>query len=98
MEKTIRRVLGIDLKMKQYAQGSQFVSTLVEQAGMTGFNKIWTSPETLPTKAELSDPQAWVNRVAGSNANGSNVNGSTTNGSTANGSGGWYGRAAGEAG
>ncbi|HEY2442244.1 MAG TPA: zinc-dependent metalloprotease [Streptosporangiaceae bacterium] len=65
MEKTIRRVLGIDLKMKQYAQGSQFVSTLVDQAGMTGFNKVWTSPQTLPTKDELTNPAAWLDRVSG---------------------------------
>jgi coenzyme F420 biosynthesis associated uncharacterized protein len=63
IEQAIRRVLGIDLKMKQYEQGSRFVKAVVEQAGMTTFNKVWTSPETLPTKEELQDPSLWLQRV-----------------------------------
>jgi len=65
VEQTIRRILGIDLKMKQYAQGSRFVETVVREAGMTVFNRVWTSPETLPVKAELEDPQLWLARVGG---------------------------------
>ena len=64
LEQIFRRLLGIDLKMKQYEQGSRFVSTVVEQAGMTGFNKVWTSPETLPTRTELANPREWLERVA----------------------------------
>jgi coenzyme F420 biosynthesis associated uncharacterized protein len=63
MEQILRRILGIDLKMKQYAEGSQFVRTVVEEAGMTGFNRVWTSPETLPTRAEISHPADWLARV-----------------------------------
>jgi coenzyme F420 biosynthesis associated uncharacterized protein len=68
LEQAIRRILGIDLKMKQYAQGSRFVKTVVEEAGMPTFNRIWTSPETLPTKEELSAPERWLQRVAGTGA------------------------------
>ncbi len=64
MEQILRRILGIDLKMKQYEQGSVFVSTVVAEAGMAGFNKVWTSPETLPTRAELAEPREWLERVA----------------------------------
>jgi coenzyme F420 biosynthesis associated uncharacterized protein len=64
MEQIVRRILGIDLKMKQYEQGSVFVSTVVKEAGMAGFNKVWTSPETLPTRAELENPREWLDRVA----------------------------------
>src|SRR6202044_3805818 len=46
MEQILRRILGIDLKMKQYAEGARFVRTVVEEVGMTGFNRVWTSPET----------------------------------------------------
>jgi coenzyme F420 biosynthesis associated uncharacterized protein len=63
VEQTIRRLLGIDLKMKQYAEGSAFVSKVVEEAGMAGFNKVWTSPETLPTREEITNPAAWLARV-----------------------------------
>jgi coenzyme F420 biosynthesis associated uncharacterized protein len=64
IEQTLRRILGIDLKMKQYAEGSRFVRTVVEEAGMGTFNKVWTSPETLPTKAEFANPHEWLDRVA----------------------------------
>jgi coenzyme F420 biosynthesis associated uncharacterized protein len=63
IEQTLRRMLGIDLKMKQYAEGSRFVRAVVDEAGMDTFNKVWTSPETLPTKAEFADPQLWLDRV-----------------------------------
>jgi hypothetical protein len=35
----------------------------VDAVGMTGFNRVWTSPETLPTSEEIKHPQAWVDRV-----------------------------------
>jgi putative hydrolase len=63
-EQILRRVLGIDMKMKQYEQGSQFVSTVVAEAGMAGFNRVWTSPETLPTREEIAEPREWLERVA----------------------------------
>ena len=37
IEQTIRRILGIDLKMKQYAEGSRFVRTVVDEVGMAAF-------------------------------------------------------------
>jgi coenzyme F420 biosynthesis associated uncharacterized protein len=68
IEQTIRRILGIDLKMKQYAQGSRFVATVVAEAGMATFNRVWTSPETLPTRDELAAPLRWLERVGGGGA------------------------------
>jgi coenzyme F420 biosynthesis associated uncharacterized protein len=62
-EQLLRRLLGIDMKMKQYEQGSHFVTTVVDEAGMAGFNRVWTSPETLPTKAEIENPREWLERV-----------------------------------
>jgi coenzyme F420 biosynthesis associated uncharacterized protein len=68
LEQAIRRILGIDLKMKQYEQGSRFVRTVVDEAGMATFNKVWTSPDTLPTRDELASPQAWLERVDGTDS------------------------------
>jgi coenzyme F420 biosynthesis associated uncharacterized protein len=65
VEQTIRRILGIDLKMKQYQQGSAFVQAIVAQAGMAAFNRVWTSPEMLPTKDEFAHPLRWLERVDG---------------------------------
>src|SRR6202453_1745930 len=63
IEQTIRRMLGIDLKMKQYAEGSKFVRAVVDEVGMADFNKVWTSPDTLPVKAEFAHPHEWGERV-----------------------------------
>ena len=64
-ERFVRRLLGLDLKAKQYAEGSRFVAAAVAAVGMDGFNRVWESAETLPTLVELRDPPAWVARVPG---------------------------------
>ncbi|MGW3361713.1 zinc-dependent metalloprotease [Streptosporangium canum] len=68
LDRTVRKLLGIDLKMKQYAQGSGFVRTVVDRVGMDGFNKVWTSAETLPTQEEIAHPDRWIARVIGAPA------------------------------
>jgi coenzyme F420 biosynthesis associated uncharacterized protein len=65
LEKAIRRILGIDVKMRQYAEGRKFVHGVVERVGMAGFNQIFDSPLNLPRLDELGDPDAWVARVHG---------------------------------
>jgi coenzyme F420 biosynthesis associated uncharacterized protein len=64
VEQAVRRLLGIDLKMRQYADGARFVRAVVDEVGMDGFNKVWDSPETMPTRSEITNPQAWIARVA----------------------------------
>lgn len=61
----LRRLMGMDAKLKQYTDGRRFVSGVVDQVGMAGFNQVWTGPATLPTTAEIADPAAWVERVHG---------------------------------
>ncbi|MFU8873873.1 zinc-dependent metalloprotease [Micromonospora sp. SL4-19] len=65
LEKAIRRLLGVEVKMRQYAEGRKFVHGVVDRVGMAGFNKIFGSPLTLPRLDELGDPDAWVARVHG---------------------------------
>jgi coenzyme F420 biosynthesis associated uncharacterized protein len=62
-EQAIRKILGIDLKMRQYQQGEAFVRAVVDEAGMAAFNRVWTSPQTLPTKAEFASPTQWLERM-----------------------------------
>ena len=59
----LRKLLGLDAKLRQYRDGERFVRSVVEQVGMDGFNRVWTSPNTLPTKAEIAKPADWVARV-----------------------------------
>ncbi|PYC85440.1 coenzyme F420 biosynthesis-associated protein [Streptomyces tateyamensis] len=59
----LRRLLGMDAKLRQYQDGALFVRGVLDRIGMDGFNLVWTSPNTLPTKEEVHDPAAWVARV-----------------------------------
>ena len=63
LDKLLRRILGLDAKMAQYRDGAVFVRHVVDKVGMEQFNAVWTGPDTLPTKAEITDPDAWVARV-----------------------------------
>jgi coenzyme F420 biosynthesis associated uncharacterized protein len=63
IDRFVRRLLGLDLKMQQYRQGGAFVRAVVEAVGVEGFNQVWSSPATLPTRAEIADPKAWMARV-----------------------------------
>ncbi|MCX2970765.1 zinc-dependent metalloprotease [Streptomyces sp. TRM70308] len=63
LDQVLRRLLGLDAKLRQYRDGARFVRAVVDEVGMDGFNRVWTSPNTLPTKAEIADPAGWVARV-----------------------------------
>ncbi|MEZ0091423.1 coenzyme F420 biosynthesis associated uncharacterized protein [Streptacidiphilus sp. EB129] len=63
MDQVLRRLLGLDAKMRQYQDGAVFVRAAVDAVGMEGFNRVWTSPNTLPTKEEIHNPAAWVTRI-----------------------------------
>lgn len=59
-----RKALGMDAKMRQYSEGAAFVRAVTDEIGMNGFNKVWESPATLPTLAEIAYPNDWVARMA----------------------------------
>ncbi|MFJ6516370.1 zinc-dependent metalloprotease [Streptomyces sp. NPDC091406] len=63
LDQALRKLLGLDAKLRQYKDGEKFVRSVVDEVGMDGFNRVWTSPNTLPTKAEIAQPADWVARV-----------------------------------
>ncbi|WP_406495306.1 zinc-dependent metalloprotease [Streptomyces sp. NBC_00846] len=63
LDQALRKLLGLDAKLRQYRDGERFVRAAVEEVGMDGFNRVWTSPNTLPTKAEIAKPADWIARV-----------------------------------
>jgi coenzyme F420 biosynthesis associated uncharacterized protein len=65
LDRLLRRLLGMDIKMRQYSEGARFVRGVIDAVGMEGFNTVWTSAETLPHKSELTAPHAWVERIHG---------------------------------
>lgn len=60
-----RRLVGVDAKMRQYSEGAGFVRAVVDTVGMSGFNAVWQSPESLPTLPEIAAPREWIARVHG---------------------------------
>jgi coenzyme F420 biosynthesis associated uncharacterized protein len=62
-DRLLRRLLGLEAKMRQYRDGAVFVRSVIDEVGMDGFNQVWSSPETLPLPREIEDPSAWVARV-----------------------------------
>ncbi len=69
-EKLLRRLLGVEAKLRQYSEGRRFVHAVVDRVGMSGFNRVWESPLTLPLLPELTDPQAWISRVGAAHSTG----------------------------
>jgi coenzyme F420 biosynthesis associated uncharacterized protein len=65
VDRLLRALLGVEAKVRQYAVGSAFTRHVVLAAGMEGFNRVWESPETLPTRDELAHPGRWLERVHG---------------------------------
>ncbi len=63
LDAALRKLLGLDAKLRQYRDGERFVRAVVDEVGMDGFNRVWTSPNTLPTKTEIAKPADWVARV-----------------------------------
>jgi coenzyme F420 biosynthesis associated uncharacterized protein len=63
LQRIVRALLGFDAKLSQYTRGKAFVDHVVGQVGMTRFNAIWSSAETLPLPTEIDEPQRWIDRV-----------------------------------
>jgi len=61
----LQRLLGLELKMKQYEVGEAFVDAVEREAGFHAIDAAWQSPEMLPTLDELTAPLTWLARVAG---------------------------------
>ncbi|KAA1397138.1 zinc-dependent metalloprotease [Aeromicrobium ginsengisoli] len=64
-DRLLRRLLGLDAKMRQYRDGAEFVREVNDKVGLSGFNAVWAEPANLPTKSEILDPSSWVARVHG---------------------------------
>jgi len=60
----VGRLLGLELKLRQYERGKQFCDAIVSQAGEGALRFVFSGPEALPSLAEIEDPGAWLARTA----------------------------------
>ena len=62
LSRLVARLLGLELKLRQYEQGKYFCDEIVRARGPAALHHLWSSPEALPTLAEVQDPAAWLAR------------------------------------
>jgi coenzyme F420 biosynthesis associated uncharacterized protein len=60
----LERLLGLEMKLRQYESGKRFCDAVVATGGVEALNRAWASPEALPGGDELDDPAGWMARVA----------------------------------
>jgi coenzyme F420 biosynthesis associated uncharacterized protein len=62
-QRIVERLLGFDIKLRQYELGKRFCDAVTASAGIEGLNRVWESPAALPTAEELEAPEAWLERL-----------------------------------
>jgi putative hydrolase len=62
-EALLERLLGLELKRRQYEEGVKFCRYVVGMHDVQALNRAWDNPDSLPTSEELSDPDLWITRV-----------------------------------
>jgi coenzyme F420 biosynthesis associated uncharacterized protein len=63
LSRLLGRLLGLELKLRQYERGKYFCDAVVREHGPETLRHVFSSPEALPTLAELEDPSAWLART-----------------------------------
>ena len=61
--RVLEKLIGMDLKLRQYEQGKQFCDAVVAEGGIEALNRAWATPASLPSFAELDDPAGWLART-----------------------------------
>ena len=71
----MNRLLGMEAKMRQYAEGEKFVQAVEAAGGPELLARVWRGPEWLPTLEEIRTPGDWVARAGGAAVALNGVNG-----------------------
>jgi coenzyme F420 biosynthesis associated uncharacterized protein len=62
--KVLQRLLGIEAKINQYAQGEAFIAEVERLGGgPDALEPVWRGASWLPTLAEIREPEEWLVRV-----------------------------------
>ena len=62
--RVLERLLGLELKMRQYEVGRRFCDAVVDAGGPEALARAWSGPEALPLMSELEQPALWMERVS----------------------------------
>jgi coenzyme F420 biosynthesis associated uncharacterized protein len=58
------RLVGLEMKMRQYEDGARFIQGVERHAGWSALDKAWERSDNLPTLGEIENPVLWLERVA----------------------------------
>jgi putative hydrolase/uncharacterized protein, coenzyme F420 biosynthesis associated len=59
----VARMFGLNLKRDQYRDGASFCQAVITAAGVPTLNRAFESEDSLPSLAEIHDPQLWLRRI-----------------------------------
>jgi coenzyme F420 biosynthesis associated uncharacterized protein len=63
LSRLLAKLLGLELKLRQYEQGKFFCDAVVRAGGPEALNRVFSGPEALPTLQELTEPSLWLRRL-----------------------------------
>jgi coenzyme F420 biosynthesis associated uncharacterized protein len=61
--RVLERLLGLELKLRQYETGRRFCDAIVADGGPQALAGAWSEPAALPTMEELQQPAKWLRRT-----------------------------------
>jgi len=61
--RVLERLLGLELKLRQYETGRRFCDAVVQAGGPGALAQAWSGPSALPSAAELERPEDWLSRM-----------------------------------
>jgi len=62
--KLVQRLIGLEAKINQYAQGERFIEEVERLGGgPDALDPVWRGASWLPTMAEIKEPEEWLARV-----------------------------------
>lgn len=64
VQRAFNHLIGLEMKLRQYEVGQRFCEEVFRHGGGPAVARLWTSPDELPTLAELREPELWLRRVA----------------------------------
>jgi len=62
--RVLERLLGLELKLRQYETGRRFCDAVVAAGGPEALARAWSGPQMLPSPEELEQPLRWLERTA----------------------------------
>ena len=62
--KVFQRLIGLDAKIKQYAEGERFIESVEAVGGTALLDRVWEAPGNVPGIAEIRNPHDWVSRMS----------------------------------